>query len=81
MPTTKKPTLSFEQQLSRIDEIVRALDGGGVSLDESLKLFEEGTKLIRQAQETLQKAEQTVVRLSKGADGEPVEAPFPDLEA
>ncbi|MDR0812404.1 MAG: exodeoxyribonuclease VII small subunit [Oscillospiraceae bacterium] len=79
MPPAKKPTLSFEQQLARIEEIVRALDSGA-SLDESLKLFEEGTKLIRQAQETLQKAEQTVVRLSKGADGGPVETPFPDLE-
>jgi exodeoxyribonuclease VII small subunit len=37
---------SFEDALNRLDEIVRSLDTGGVSLEESLKLFGEGAELL-----------------------------------
>ena len=42
----------------------------------SLKLFEEGTKLVHDCGAMLDKAEQKVAKLSKGADGAPVESPF-----
>lgn len=71
--------MSFEQALGRIDEIVRLLEKGDAPLEQSLTLFEEGTVLIRECGKLLDEAEQQVVRLRKGADGEPVELPF-DME-
>ena len=71
---TKK--LSFEQSISRLDEIVRHLENGDMPLSESLSLFEEGTKLIADCGKLLDEAEQKVVKLKKGADRAPVELPF-----
>lgn len=72
--------LSFELSLKRIEEIVKSLENGSAPLDESMKLFEEGTALIRRCGELLDKAEQQVVRLKKGPDGEPQELPFDGQE-
>ncbi len=69
-------SISFEEALGRIDEIVKALEKGDVALAESMKLFEEGTSLIRRCSDMLDKAEQRVVKLKKGPDGEPLELPF-----
>ena len=68
--------LSFEQALGRIGEIVKALENGDVPLDESMKLFEEGTALLRQCGGMLDAAEQQGVKLRKGPDGAPEELPF-----
>ena len=68
--------LTFEQQISRLEEIVAALERGDVQLSDSLALFEEGTKLIASCSRQLDQAEQKVVRLMKGRDGAPVELPF-----
>ena len=68
--------LSFEQALERIDEIVKALENGDVPLDESMKLFEEGTALLRRCGGMLDTAEQQVIKLRKGPDGAPEELPF-----
>ena len=70
--------MTFEKAAARIDEIVRLLERGDASLDESLGLFEEGAKLIKAAGKMLDEAEQTVVRLQKGADGSPEESLFDD---
>ena len=70
--------LSFEQSLSRIEEIVKHLEKGDMPLDESLSLFEEGTGLIAACNKMLDAAEQKVVKLKKGADRSPVETPFED---
>ncbi len=70
--------LSFEQSLSRLDEIVRHLEKGDLPLSESLALYEEGTGLIKQCSKMLDDAEQKVVKLKKGPDREPVELPFED---
>ncbi|MBR1457169.1 MAG: exodeoxyribonuclease VII small subunit [Oscillospiraceae bacterium] len=72
----KKP--SFEQALERLDEIVRHLEKGDLPLSQSLSLFEEGTKLLTVCSKMLDEAEQKVVKLRKGADGEPEELPFED---
>jgi len=71
--------MSFEQALKRLDEIVKGLERGDVSLADSMKLFEEGTGLIRRCGEMLDAAEQQVVRLKKGPDGAPEELPFDEL--
>ena len=69
---------SFEQSLSRLDEIVRHLEKGDLPLNESLILFEEGTSLIRRCGAMLDEAEQKVVKLKKGPDRQPQELPFED---
>ena len=68
--------MSFEQAITRIDEIVKTLEKGDAPLDQSLSLFEEGTKLIKFCGKQLDSAEQKVVKLQKGADGTPEEQPF-----
>jgi len=65
---------SFEQALSRLEEIVTRLERGECELDESLKLFEEGAKLARTCSDMLDKAEQKVMLLLNSQTGE--EEPF-----
>ena len=67
---------SFEDSIARLEEIVSLLERGDAKLADSLKLFEEGTKLAVSCGNMLDEAEQRVVRLTKGADGAPVETPF-----
>jgi len=76
----KENKVTFEQAAARIDEIVKVLEKGDASLDESLALFEEGAKLIKTAGSMLDEAEQTVVRLQKSKSGEPKEFLFDDDE-
>ena len=67
---------TFEEQITRLVQIVSALEQGDVKLSDSLALFEEGTKLIAACSKELDQAEQKVVKLMKGPDGAPVELPF-----
>jgi exodeoxyribonuclease VII small subunit len=55
---------------------VAALERGEAPLDKLLALYEEGAGLVKTCNKLLDSAEQTVVRLSKGDSGEPIEAPF-----
>lgn len=71
---------SFEEKMKRLEEIASALEKGDAALEDSLKLFEEGTKLIAECSCQLETAEQKVVKLMKGADGAPQELPFETLE-
>ena len=71
-----KKTLSFEESMQRLEEIVRLLERGDVPLEESLTLFEEGSGLIAQCGKLLDNAEQKVIKLKKGSDGMPIELPF-----
>ena len=72
--------LSFEQSITRLDEIVKLLEKGDAPLSDSLKLFEEGTALISNCDAMVNEAEQMVVKLKKGPDGEPIELPFEDKD-
>ena len=72
----KKNPLSFEDSLSRLDEIVRHLEKGDLPLGESLALYEEGTALIASCSKMLDEAEQKVVKRKKGPDRSPVELEF-----
>ena len=56
--------LSYEQQMKRLEEIVAKLEDGSLGLDESLKLFEEGTKLAAECNKVLNNAEQKIIKLS-----------------
>ena len=56
--------LSYEQQMKRLEEFVAKLEDGSLGLDESLKLFEEGTKLAAECNKVLNNAEQKIIKLS-----------------
>ena len=74
----KKP--DCEVSLARLEEIVGKLEGANLSLDEAMKLFEEGVQLSRDCQKYLEQAEGKVEILLKKAGGELAAAPF-DPEA
>ena len=69
-------SMTFEQSITRLDAIVRQMEQGNVPLEESLKLFEEGTKLVGSCTELLDKAELQVVQLMKTQDGTPAETEY-----
>ena len=73
-------TMSFEENMNRLGQIVTLLERGDAKLADSLALFEEGTKLIAACTKQLDQAEQQVVKLMKGPDGAPVEQPFETME-
>ena len=68
--------LDFEQSMARLEEIVHHLESGDMPLNDTLALFEEGTGLISRCSKMLDEAERKVVKLKKGADGQPEELPF-----
>ena len=70
----KKP--DFERSLSRLEEVVRRLESPQLSLDDAMKLFEEGVTLSRECQKQLEEAEGRVEILLKKADGKLVAEPF-----
>lgn len=71
-------SITFEQSLQRLDEIVRRMEKGDVPLEEALSLFEEGTRLAGSCSRLLDEAELKVAQLTKGADGAPQETELAD---
>jgi exodeoxyribonuclease VII small subunit len=61
---------TFETALKRLEEIVQALEKGDLSLDESLRLYEEGIKLSRLCHAKLEEAEGKIALLLKDARGD-----------
>ena len=61
--------ITFEAAMTRLEEIVRALEGGNAPLDTSLALFEEGVSLVKYCNQKLDAAEQKVKILQRGEDG------------
>lgn len=73
-----KKNQSFEEKIDRLSQIVRSMERGDVALEESLKLFQEGTELVRSCGKLLDEAELQVSKISTAADGSPVEEDFTD---
>ena len=71
-----KETLSFESATARLEEIVKILEKGSVSLDESLKLYEEGVSLVRYCNNALDNAERKIKILSVNTDNSAKEIDF-----
>lgn len=67
---------TFEENMQRLEQIVRAMERGDVPLEESLKLFQEGTKLVETCGKLLDEAELQVKKIATAADGSPVEEAF-----
>ncbi len=55
--------MEFEKKLNRLEEIVQKMEKGDLSLEDSLKLFEEGIKLSRDCHGQLSNAEAQVKKL------------------
>lgn len=69
---------TFEENMKRLETIVRAMERGDVALEESLALFQEGTALIQSCAKLLDEAELQVKKITAGTDGNPVEEAFID---
>lgn len=69
---------TFEAQMQRLEQIVRTMERGDVALEESLKLFQEGTALIQSCGKLLDAAELQVKKITVGPDGAPGEEEFPN---
>ncbi|MBM4305824.1 MAG: exodeoxyribonuclease VII small subunit [Deltaproteobacteria bacterium] len=70
------PKDKFEDALNKLEKIVSRLEEGNISLEESLKLFEEGIRLSRFCNQKLDEAEKRVEILMKGKDGSLKGQPF-----
>ena len=64
--------------MGRLEQIVRAMERGDVALEESLKLFQEGTELVRSCGKLLDEAELQVKKIMTDANGNPTEEAFAD---
>ncbi len=68
--------IKFEEAIVKLEEKVRLLEGGNMSLDDSLSAFEEAIALARLCNEKLESAEARVRILTESADGSITDAPF-----
>ena len=69
---------TFEENMERLEQIVRAMEKGDVPLEASLELFREGTALVASCGKLLDEAELQVKKITAQADGTPVEEAFTD---
>lgn len=69
---------SFEENMQRLEQIVRSMERGDVALEESLKLFQEGTQLVEHCGKLLDAAELQVKKITVASDGTPAEEDFTD---
>jgi exodeoxyribonuclease VII small subunit len=74
----EKQNKSFESNMQRLEQIVRAMERGDVALEESLKLFQEGTELVHSCNKLLDEAQLQVKKIMTAPDGSPVEEEFVD---
>lgn len=71
-----KKNMKFEEAMQLLEDIVRKLETGNLSLDESLAAFEEAVGLVKLCNERLDDAEQKVRILTASAGGEISDLPF-----
>jgi exodeoxyribonuclease VII small subunit len=76
MSETPETAPDFETALKRLEEIVKKLEGGDLTLDSSLELFEEGIQLSRLCHLKLGQAERRVEILLKNSEGAQQAVPF-----
>ena len=72
----KKENMTFESASARLAEIVKILEQGNSSLEESLKLYEEGVLLVRFCNDSLDNAEKKIKMLVADSNGEMIEKDF-----
>ena len=65
---TKKDTVNFETSLQKLEKIIAKLEDGDISLEDSVKSFEEGIGLVKDCQKQLSQAELKVKKLLDSGD-------------
>lgn len=70
--------MTFEASMQRLEQIVRMMERGDAPLEESLKLFQEGTALVKHCGKLLDDAQMQVKKIMTAADGSPIEEEFFD---
>lgn len=70
--------MTFEASMQRLEQTVRTMERGDVPLEESLKLFQEGTELVQNCGKLLEDARLQVKKIMTAPDGSPVEEDFND---
>ncbi len=65
-------TLTFEDALKRLEQVVRELESGGAPLDRAIELYEEGERLKRQCEARLKDAQARIEKITLSANGQPV---------
>lgn len=71
--------ISFEAAMEKLEQQVRRLESGSITLDEALSSFEEAVKLVKICNEKLDTAERKIRILTESSDGTVTDAPF-DIE-
>ena len=74
----KNESMTFEANMQRLEQIVRAMERGDVPLEESLKLFREGTELVKNCSKMLDEAQLQVQKVMTAPDGTPVLEDMPN---
>jgi len=72
MKNGQEQARTFEASLEALEQIVQQLEGGDLSLEKSLELFEQGIRLSRECQERLSQAERRIEVLMRDNQGWPV---------
>lgn len=75
-PSSDIDAMTFEQALQELEQLVRRLEGGEVTLDESIQAYERGSQLKAHCERKLNEAQQKVERIARAADGSPAAEPF-----
>ena len=73
-------TMKFEEAMSKLEETVRLLESGSLTLDDSIEKYEDALKYVKICNEILEKAEQKVKILTESADGSISDHPFDQHE-
>lgn len=73
--------LKFEEALSRLDEIVQAMESGAIGIEESIARYEEAMGLAAMCRGILDEAEQRIAKIQLDASGQPQLTPFGEREA
>ena len=75
-----KKDISFEEAMNKLESTVSSLEGGNMSLDDSIVAFEDAVRLVRLCNEKLENAERKVKILIENPDGAVTDAPFCENE-
>ncbi len=71
MARKKTESMTYEQALERLEQVVRDLERGDLPLDASLELFQEGVELTRLCSQLLDEAERKIEKLTLDENGRP----------
>ena len=72
--------MTYEQQLQQLEALIKQLENGDLSLDQTLAAYEQGIGLVRACQQQLEQAEQRIQLLAQDDNGEETLIPFTDPE-